>query len=128
VRTKLILRFYFSVDKLEQSLNNIIMRKACTPSNASADYCSVQIIEIINDKVRLARLWDCLYSFLCKFSQKELNALSLYALMRNGVYQLPEKEYKEVNRLRAKFLRRAKSSVEKMKVELETLYKYSALL
>ena len=74
VKTKKILRFYFSADSLDSAFDNLIMRIAC-----GADGDAERLCGVIGERILLAELWAYLDGILSPFTSSERAALCEYA-------------------------------------------------
>ncbi len=121
MKTKKILRFYFSADSLEKAFDNLIIHKACDRSTdglaAVEALCSV-----IGDKIELERLWAYLDGILKAFSEEEREILLNYS--SRGARRSDEKAIK---RAVIRFTRRA-HRLNEFEGSLETLKNYYCLL
>lgn len=108
---KRLLRFYFTADKLDKALNNLIAQKAV----ASAQYgSSVEIIGqkmcvLIEVKQELSELWDYLDSVIKPLSKEDQETLYLYGTSRVSLkHQSPEIKRK-IKKSVMKFTRHARN-------------------
>ncbi len=121
MKTKKILRFYFSADSLERAFDNLIMNKACAPYSDSFDTAE-DLCAVIGDKIQLERLWAYLDGVLANFTDEERAILLNYS-SRCAVHS----DIRAVKRTVIKFTRRARR-LEDFKDEISVLNKYYCLL
>lgn len=121
MKTKKILRFYFSADSLEKAFDNLIINKACDKYSDSLDTAEA-LCSIIGDKIQLERLWAYLDGILSGFSEEERKILSDYSARcaHRG-------DEKAVKRTVIKFTRRA-HRLEEFQNEISVLNKYYCLI
>ena len=106
MKTKKIMRFYFSADSLDRAFANLIMRRACDAAS-DAFAAAEGLCEIIGDRMRLEELWAYLDGVLSEFTERERLALSKYAA-KNGADFVSAAELRTVKSAVNKFTRRAR--------------------
>ncbi len=81
VKTKKILRFYFSVDSLERAFDNLIIHRACA-TNTDTLATAEELCSVIGEKMCLERLWAYLDGVMKTFSEEERGKLLTYSKNR----------------------------------------------
>lgn len=122
MKTKKILRFYFTADSLERAFDNLIIHKACD-SGSDALATAERLCSVIGDKMQLERLWAYLDGVLSQFSKEERLMLSGYAARRAQ----KDIDARAVRCTLAKFIRRARRLSE-FSDGISTLEKYGCLI
>lgn len=124
---KRLLRFYFNAEKLEKSLNNLIIAGACGQEfGRGGEYYAVKIIEIIRAKDELGKLWAYLDGVIAQIGVRGREVLEFYGTCRVGFKSLSDEVRKEIKKYTARFTRRLRS-LERFKEGLSLLKKYYAL-
>lgn len=110
MKSKQLIRFYFSADDVNKALDNLILDKALKSANyeKSGEFYAEQISEIIAAKRELSLLWAYLDGVMKIFSDKEIAVLKYYGRLRVGLSKLDTGVFKEVRRVLMKFRRRAR--------------------
>ena len=121
MRTKRILRFYFSADSLEKAFDNLIINKACAPYSDSLETAEA-ICSVIGDKIQLERLWAYLDGILSAFTEEERQILASYSARC-----ATKSDIKAVKRTVIKFTRRA-HRLEEFSDDISVLNKYFCLI
>lgn len=124
MKTKGILRFYFSADSLNEALDNLIMRLACA-FDADGSKLSERLCRIVGEKCDLERLWAELDDILVSFSKEERAALKGYSSRR--ALRAEGERGRFVKRTVIKFMRRARR-LNGFGEEMATLGRYSCLV
>lgn len=127
MKVKMLLRFYFSADKLEDCLNNLIVRRAARSYAEDGVRCATELVSLIGVKEELSGLWAYLNGVLAAFSREELKALKRYALLRGGVSRLPPPERRALRRVTTKFSRHARGAA-RFSRSVDLLARYYCLL
>ncbi len=109
MKSKRLLKFYFSAENLERYFDNLIYRKAISSAGGGgcAD-CAEEIIGIIGVKDAFGKLWEKLDCVLSDFSERELRVLEFYGGLRRGLRSFAPELRKEIFRVTMKFARRMK--------------------
>lgn len=107
MKSKRLIRFYFSADKLNGALDNLIMKNACG-TETNGEECVNKIIEIIEAKKSLSKLWRYLDSVISGLSEFERSVLKFYGIVRLPLKKLGIERQREVKRVIMKFCRRAR--------------------
>ena len=105
VKPKKILRFYFGADSLERAFDNLITSKAFDTEGDALENAE-KICLIIDEKMRLERLWTYLDGIISILSGEEKSVLMHYSARR--VPAIGEAERRAVRRAVIKFTRRAR--------------------
>lgn len=122
VKTKRILRFYFSADSLERALNNIILHTACD-GGRDALQSAEKLCSVIGDKILLKRLWGYLDGVMSRLEEEERQILCAYC--ERGA--AGGENVKKIKRALARFTRRA-TRLADFREEIETLNGYYCLV
>ncbi len=122
MKTKRILRFYFTAESLERAFQNLIEINAYN-CGSDAFASAEKICSVIGDKMQLERLWAYLDGVIKEMTEKDRCALLKYS-SRFGV---AESDRKECNRAVIKFTRRA-WRIGAFAEDLAVLKKYYSLL
>lgn len=111
MKPKRILKFYFSAEKLNGALDNIITKYALSSADCSvsAESCAEKICSVIGVKRAFAELYNYLNGIIEKLEKGEVKTLEYYAALRKGVLKLPEDVQREIKRVLTKFSRRCKA-------------------
>lgn len=129
MNVKRLLRFYFSVDKLNCALDNLIMHCACGSGESVADgeECAERIIGLISAKRSLSLLWGYLNGVMQAFGEEDSALLMNYAYIRSGFSKLAAEERRNLRRVAVRFSRRAKN-VQRFDEGIRLVNAYYALL
>lgn len=122
MKLKRILRFYFSADSLNKAFDNLILNKACAPY-ADAQDTAEKLCAVIDDKIRLERLWAYLDGVLSGLTDGESQTLLKYSARSAAV----KSGDREVKRVVIKFTRRARRLAE-FEEDIAVLKNYYCLL
>lgn len=109
MKTKRLLRFYFSADSLNRALDNLISVRAVKSFGGlhGADFYFEDIAEIVGAKDGLSRLWAYLDGVMRELGDGDKRILRGYAALRCGVGGLGGKERRAIKRSLMKFTRHA---------------------
>ena len=109
MKSKQLIRFYFSAGNINKALDNLILDKALKSANypGSCEYFAERILALIDAKKELSKLWNYLDKIISFFSERERSVLKFYGHLRTGISKLPYTRAKEVKRVTVKFTRRA---------------------
>ncbi len=129
MKFKRILKFYFSAEKLNRQLDDLITKYALASAdyNATAESCAEKICKLIETKKNFSALYGYLNGIMCKFGEDERKTLAFYARLRKGILTLPDGVRKEVKRVLTKFSRRC-GGVSRFEEGLKAVDAYYALL
>lgn len=110
MKSKQLIRFYFSAGSINKALDNLILDRALKSANygRSCEYYTERILALIDAKEELSKLWNYLDGVLSSLTQKERAVLKFYAGLRIGLSKLSEARAKEVKRVTVKFTRHAR--------------------
>lgn len=110
MKSKQIIRFYFSAGNINKALDNLILNKALKSANygRSCEYYAERILALIGAKEELSRLWDYLDGVVSSLSERERSVLKFYGGLRVGLSKLTLARAKEVKRVAVKFTRHAR--------------------
>ena len=122
MKTKKILRFYFSAESLERAFDNLIINNACA-WNLSGLAAAEKLCSIVGEKICLERLWAYLDKVMATFSESEREILSGYSAR----YPVFKGDDKALKRTVIKFTRRA-HRISDFGEETGVLKKYYCLL
>lgn len=129
MNVKRLLRFYFSADKLNCAIDNLIMHCACGSGKNCEDgeESAEKIINLISAKRNLSLLWGYLNGVMQAFGEEDCNLLMNYAYIRCGFSSLGEEEKRRFRRVAVRFSRRAKNA-ERFVDGIKLINSYYALL
>ncbi len=110
-QAKKLLKFYYRADRLNDALDNLIMRAAYSSacSEGGGERCALRIIALIGAKGNLGGLWNYLNSVMATFGADDKRVLKSYAFSARGYSSLPPERAKAVRRVVVRFMRRAKN-------------------
>ena len=110
MKSKQLIRFYFSADNVNRALDNLILDKALKSANSgkSCEYYAERITALIGAKEELSKLWNYLDTVVSSLSEQEKTVLRFYAGLRVGLSRLTLAQAKEVKRVTVKFTRHAR--------------------
>ena len=110
MKSKQIIRFYFSAGNINKALDNLIMDKALKSADfgKSCEYYAERILALIDAKRELSRLWRYLNTVISSMTVQERAVLKFYGGLRVGLSRLTKARVKEVKRVTVKFTRRAR--------------------
>lgn len=103
MKVKRVLRFYFSAEKLNGALDNLILKHALSPF-ADGEEAAAKICRLAERKALLSDFWNYLDGVISRMCEGDVRVLEYYALSRGGV---SKDRLKEVKRCAVKFRRRA---------------------
>lgn len=109
MKSKQIIRFYFSAGDINKALDNLILDKALKSANyeKSGEFYAEQIAEIIAAKGELSLLWGYLDGVIKNFTKKERSVLKFYGGLRVGALKFEPEVFREIRRVLMKFRRHA---------------------
>ena len=122
MKPKRILRFYFGAESLERAFDNLIMQKAFD-FGADTLETAERLCTVIDEKMRLERLWTYLDGVLSVFSEEDRVALKNYSSRRT----FDDAERRAVKRAVIKFTRHARRICE-FSDGISVLKKYYCLI
>lgn len=110
MKSKQLIRFYFSADNVNKALDNLILDEALKSANygKSCEYYAERIFALIEAKAELNRLWNYLDGVVSALTQREREVLKFYGGLRVGLSKLAVRQAKEVKRVTVKFTRHAR--------------------
>ena len=128
MKSKRLIRFYFSAEILNRALDNLITLNALNTDDFSrgAEYCAEKVLKLIQVKRELCGLWHYLDVIICGMSAEERRILEFYGAMRRGIKSLGKERVKEIKRATVKFTRRARG-LERYSGGLRLLDEYYCL-
>lgn len=108
--SKKLLRFYFRAQRINEALDNLIMRTACASADEgkTCESYAEKIISLIESKRKLCELWAYLDGVMETFDGGDKGVLLSYALSRGGYSSLPRDRANFIRRVVVRFMRRAK--------------------
>ncbi|MCD7728844.1 MAG: hypothetical protein LUI60_02900 [Clostridia bacterium] len=119
MKTKKVLKFYFTADKAERAIDRLILKRAAAIDYyRTAEQCAERVIALIEKKRALCLLWRHLDSAMFAFSADERKMLKSYAFSQR-------KERGEVHRLAVRFTRRAQEGISDFEDGLDILREYA---
>ena len=129
MKSKQLIRFYFSAEFLNEALDNLILADAVKSANyqKSGEYYFERISKVIEAKSRLSELWKYLDGIISRFNGHDKAVLKYYALLRTGVSRLNTESVKEIKRVTVRFTRRARY-IERFGEGVELVKKYYCLM
>lgn len=129
MNVKRLLRFYFSADKLNSSLDNLITYYACGSgiNGEDGEACAEKILSLISAKRNLSLLWGYLNGVMQAFGEEDRRLLLTYAYIRCGISSLKEEDRKNLRRVTVRFSRRA-NNAERFSEGIRLVNSYYALL
>ncbi|MDE6504913.1 MAG: hypothetical protein K2L42_03495 [Clostridia bacterium] len=110
MKSKRLIRFYFSADELNRALDNLITVNALKIDDFSkgAEYCAERILKLIQVKREFCALWRYIDGIMEGLSAEERGILRFYGTARCGIKSIGKERAKEVKRVTVKFGRRAR--------------------
>lgn len=110
MKSKRLLKFYFSADSLNRALDNLITQNALSSGDCyySGEFYAEKILELICAKKELNALWRYLDGIIGGFSEEDKNVLRYYGALRGGTAKLAADTVREIKRVTIKFARRAR--------------------
>lgn len=128
MKSKKILRFYFTAEGVDRALNNLMDAVALGSVNDARGgaECAARLCDIIMIKERLGELWRYLDGVIGGMSREERLLLERYGKMRCGLSRLGEEERRSLRRVAVKFTRHARG-VDRFAEGLKLVCKYYAL-
>ena len=129
MKSKQLIRFYFSADTVNKALDNLILDKALKSANhtRSCEYYAERISALIGAKEELSKLWNYLDKVVSSLSPRERSVLKFYAGLRVGLSKLSLARAKEVKRVTVKFTRHARN-IERYGEGVQLVKKYYCLM
>lgn len=122
MKAKTVLRFYFSVDRLNTALDNLILAAACRVEGGTDG-----IIDLIEKKCELSYLWEYVDGIVASFDLEERATLEFYGCLRVGLDMLEPARGREVKRVVTKFARRARN-ISRFEKQMEILKSFWCLM
>lgn len=110
MKSKQLIKFYFSAESINEALDNLILDKALKSANygRSCEYYAERIFALIDAKEELSRLWGYLDGVVSSLTERERSVLRYYGRLRTGLSGLTLARAKEVKRVTVKFTRHAR--------------------
>lgn len=107
MKCKKLLRFYFSAESVNRTLNNLITAAGCSSGNAAEDglYYAEKLLGLIEVKRELSLLWRYLDGVMDGLKESERQILKRYGALRCGIAKLDEAERRGIRRAAVKFMR-----------------------
>lgn len=129
MKSKQLIRFYFSAGAINRALDNLILNEALKSANflRSGDYYAERVLALIDAKSELGALWNYLDGVMATLKEGEKAVLEFYGGMRTGLSKLTEERAKEVKRVTVKFTRRARR-IERFEKGVRLVKKYYCLI
>ena len=128
MKSKQLIKFYFSAGNINKALDNLILDKALKSANhgKSCEYYAEQILVLIAAKEELSKLWGYLDKVVSSLTERERSVLKFYAGLRVGLTKLTVAHAKEVKRVTVKFTRHARQ-IERYGEGVRLVKKYYCL-
>ncbi|MDE7214893.1 MAG: hypothetical protein K2N68_03560 [Clostridia bacterium] len=129
MKVKRVLKFYYSAEKLNETLDKTITRLALRSADYSekAESFAEKICKVIETKKNFAALYGYLNEIMCGFCESEIKTLEYYAKLRKGILTLPDGTRREVKRVVTKFTRKCRG-LERFKEGLKAVDAYFAVM
>ncbi|MDE7167627.1 MAG: hypothetical protein K2O28_02110 [Clostridia bacterium] len=110
MKSKQLIKFYFSAGNINKALDNLILDKALKSANygKSCEYYAERILTLIDAKEELSKLWGYLDTVVSSLTDRERSVLKFYGALRTGLSKLTVARAKEVKRVTVKFTRHAR--------------------
>lgn len=110
MKSKQLIRFYFSAGRINKALDNLILDKALKSANhpGSCEYFAERILALIDVKKELSKLWNYLDNVVSSLTERERSVLKFYGRLRVGLTKLAPAHANEVKRVTVKFTRHAR--------------------
>lgn len=124
MKPKKILRFYFGAESLERAFDNLIMQKAFDFGSDTLETAE-RLCTVIDEKMKLERLWTYLDGVLSVFSEEDRQALKNYSSRRIAGFN--DEERRAVKRAVIKFTRHARR-IGEFEDDFSVLKKYYCLI
>ncbi|MCD8372640.1 MAG: hypothetical protein LUD27_05000 [Clostridia bacterium] len=119
MKTKKLLKFYFSAEKVEKALDRLILKRAAEIDfYRTAEYTAERVTEAIDKKRTLCSLYAFLDGVMSKFSDEEREALKSYAFGGKAAGD------KLTHTLAVRFTRMAQRGVGRLGGGLEVVNEY----
>lgn len=112
MKSKRLIKFYFSADKLNRALDNLITQNALASADGfySGEFYAERILELICAKKELNALWRHLDGAISGLPENDKNVLRYYGNLRGGTAKLPPETVREIKRVTIKFKRRVRNT------------------
>ena len=109
MKVKRLIKFYFSAESLNKTLDNLIATVALKSDEwvGNGEKCAEKICGLISAKDRLQELWAYLDGVMEKLTLRDRDVLRLYGGLRVGIKRFPVDEAREIRRAAVKFSRHA---------------------
>lgn len=124
MKVKLLLKFYFNAEALNEWMDKLITYNAC---KAEGEAGFEKVTALIEDKRKLCSLMNYLEGRFEKLTQRDKEALKSYANLRVSIKKLEDGKRREIKSAAMKFTRRL-TYIERHEEELQTLKNYRAIL
>lgn len=110
MKSKQLLRFYFSAESMNRALDNLIIKNALSSVDCGRDgkYYADKICALICAKSELSSLWSYLDGIVRTFDKSEKTILRFYGTLRGGTTKLSIQNKREIKRVAVKFARRTR--------------------
>ncbi len=129
MKSKRLLRFYFSAEGVDRALNNLITAAGCASFYAPGKgvYYAEKMLRLIEVKSELGLLWNYLDGILKEFSDVERQTLKRYGELRCGFSKLGDEDRRGIRRAAVKFARHARG-IERFSAAVELVGEYYSLM
>lgn len=129
MKTKRLLRFYFSAETVDRALNNLITAAGCSSGNAPGNglHYAEKMLQLIDAKRELGFLWNYLDGVMKSLGESDRLILKKYGLSKSGLSKSGEGERREIRRAAIKFTRHARG-IARFSATVELIGEYYALM
>lgn len=112
MKVKKLLKFYFTAERAERLIDNLICKKASSVSfTRSACDCAEEVADLVKKKAEMCAFYFYVSGVLNLFSEEERQTLKKYAFGRTDACD--ETELRTARRLALKLARRLRGCSEK---------------
>lgn len=121
MKNKLILKFYFGADRLNEGLDRLVMSYAF--GALECERAAARIEKIIEFKAELCEFYDYLDGVFSGLAERDRRTLENYSKSKKRFVSLGESERREIKRCLVKFYRHARR-IENFLPLIEVVGKY----
>lgn len=121
MKNKLILKFYFGADKLNEGLDRLIMSYAF--GALECERAAAKIEKVIEFKAKLCEFYDYLDGIFSGLAERDRRTLEAYAASKEKFLSIDESRRREIKRCLVKFYRHARR-IENFLPLIEVVGKY----
>lgn len=127
LKVKKILRFYFSCERLNEYIDKLMLKIACSWYDGLCEVGADKICKLIEEKSELNKLWIYLDNVIKALPSTTVANLEKYAYLNVWLKRLPDCEYREMRRSVECLVRKLKR-IDKFDNSVAIACGYSALL